>query len=95
MATAGHVLCEGANYATMETKRMLCKIITVHIFHSTEAKRANFQNNVQFMQMCNQTKGSNNYNRLLQKEWWIGTKTCSNASTAVYVILSLECFPLR
>ena len=27
VATAGHVLCEGANYTTMETKRMLCKII--------------------------------------------------------------------
>ena len=26
VATAGHVLCEGANYATMEMKRMLCKI---------------------------------------------------------------------
>ena len=37
---------------------------------------------------------SNNYNRLLQKDWWIDTTTCSNAGTANYVILSLECFPL-
>ena len=37
---------------------------------------------------------SNNYNRLLQKDWQIGTTTCSNASTADYVILSLEWFPL-
>ena len=36
----------------------------MHIFYSTEAKRANFQNYVQFMRMRNQTK---DYNRLLQK----------------------------
>ena len=35
---------------------------------------------------------SNNCNRLLQKDLWIGTTTCSNACTADYVILSLECF---
>ena len=37
---------------------------------------------------------SNSYYSLLQKGWWIGTTTCSNASTVDYVILSLECFPV-
>ena len=33
-------------------------------------------------------------NRLLQKDWWIDTTTYSNAGTADYVILSLDCIPL-
>ena len=37
---------------------------------------------------------SNNYNRLLRKDWWIGTTACSNGSTADFGILSFECFPL-
>ena len=41
-----------------------------------------------------QKSNSNNYNRLLQKDWWIGTIVCSNASSADYVTLSLECSPL-
>ena len=50
--------------------------------------------------MCNlcecitkQKVNSNNYNRLLQKDWWTDTTTCSNAGIADYVARSLECFP--
>ena len=53
-------------------------------FYSAEAKRVNFQNYIYNFTICEcvnkQKINSNNYNSLLQKDWRIGTTTCSNAS---------------
>ena len=68
----------------------------MYICYSAEAKRANFQELYTICECVTKQKiNSNNYNRLLQKDWRIGTTaTVMLASTADYVILSFECFPL-